>query len=273
MLSYLENYRQARLRNWVVIPIILFSSMLLFFIISLLLMPSPQNTNNCYIAGFGVVYLCMDLFIAVKFVHHAATTRNLYKFLEEGDKRGLKFYVVLVFMSLIGVILCICNIPSDEILKSREFILETVFLIVIVDFLFVINFFSLKKEIPKFKNMIKSLSETEEQKLKKEIMTLKDYDDFRFTKNFLIKFTPFACVAIDYNDIMKGLVKYVPPSRGSNKGSYFIKIYDENSKSLGSISIMCDKNVKNDLKALIETLKLKCSNISLEFSRNFFWPR
>lgn len=165
------------------------------------------------------------------------------------------------------------SVPLDEILKIKDFILEIVFLIVLVDLLIMINFLSLKREIPKFKNIIESLSETEEKILRKEIITLKDYYYFRFTTSFLIKFTPFSCAAIDYNDIMKVSVKFVRPSKGDSKGHYFIKIYDKNSKSLGRIIIMNDKNAKNDLKALMANLKLKCSNISLKFSRNFLWPK
>lgn len=271
MLSYLENYRKARLKNWVIIPIILFSSMILFWVMGTLFMSPAANINNYNNVGFGVFCLCMVLFIAVKSIYHAATTRNVYEFLEEGDRKGTKFYIILVFISLISVIVCFWNIPLDEILETKDFMLEIVMLIVIVALLCIINFLSLKREITKFKNTIKFLSETEEKVLKEEIITLKNYYGSTLTKSFLIRFTPFACAAIHYNDIMKVSVEFVHARY--SKGCYSIKIYDKNYKLFGRVIIMYDNNAKKDLKTFLANLKLKCCNVSFKFSRNFFWPK
>jgi|GEM_PF-2821729 len=271
MLSYLENYRKARLKNWIIIPPMLFSLMFLFFVMGMLFTAPAANIYNCYNVGFGALCDCMSLFIAVKFVYHAATTRNLYEFLEEGDTKGTKLYFVLVFIFLIIVIVCFLNISLDQILEMKDFMFEIVMLIGIALLFSIINFLSLKGEIIKFKNIINSLSETEEETLKEEVITLKDYYGSKFTKRFLIKFTPFTCTATDYNNITKASVKFEQGRYGT--GGYYIKIYDKNSKLVGRVTIMYDNNAKNQLNAFLANLKLKCSNISFKFNRNLFWPK
>lgn len=59
MLSYLQNYRKARLKNWIIIPPILFSLMLLFFVMGMLFTAPTANIYNCYNVGFGALCDCM----------------------------------------------------------------------------------------------------------------------------------------------------------------------------------------------------------------------
>lgn len=106
------------------------------------------------------------------------------------------------------MIVCFLNIPLDQILEMKDFMIEIVMLIGIALLFSIINFLQLKGEIIKFKNIINSLSETEEETLKEEVITLKDYYGSKFTKRFLIKFTPFTCTATDYNDITKASFKF-----------------------------------------------------------------
>lgn len=105
-----------------------------------------------------------------------------------------------------------------------------------------------------------------------QILEMKDFMiEIVMLIGILIKFTPFTCTATDYNDITKTSVKFEQGRYGT--GGYYIKIYDENSKVVGRVTIMYDNNAKNQLNDFLANLKLKCSNISFKFNGNLFWPK
>ncbi|GKX66541.1 hypothetical protein [Inconstantimicrobium mannanitabidum] len=271
MLSYLEKYKKARLKYSIVIPSILFSSMFLFLIISFILLQADTSNINDY-TGFAIFSLCMVVFIVGKVIYNSKAIKiDPYELLEKGDTKGIKFYISLSCVTLISVGECLRNISLYKIksypAEMKRIIIAFMSLgIVFIGLMIIINSLLLKRDITKFKNIIKSLSETEEKALKEEVITLKDYEGFKFTTNFLIRFIPNQCTAIDYNDIFKTSVKYY--SGGRNYSSYYtIKIYDKNSKFLGNFGIPCGrrKNVESNLVTFLANLKLKCSNVLFEF--------
>lgn len=271
MLSYLEKYKKARLKYSIVIPSILFSSMFSFLIISLILIEADSTNVNDY-TSFAIFSLCMVFFIVGKVIYNSKATKiDTYELLEKGDTKGIKFYIILSCITLISVSECLWNISLYKIraypLETKRIIIAFMSLgIVFIGFMIIINSLLLKHDIAKFKNTIKSLSETEEKVLKEEVITLKDYEGFKFTTNLLIRFIPNQCTFIDYNDIFKTSVKYYSGGRNYSS-SYVIKIYDKNSKFLGNFGIPCGrrKNVKSNLITFLANLKLKCRNILFDF--------
>lgn len=271
MLSYLEKYKKARLKYSIVIPSILFSSMFLFLIISLILLQADTTNVNDY-TGFVIFSLCMVFFIVGKVIYNSKATKiEIYEILEKGDTKGIKFYISLSCITLISVSECLRNISLYKIrsypVEVKRIIIAFMSLgIVFIGGMIIINSLLLKRDITKFKNTIKSLLEAEEKLLKEEVITLKDYEGFKLTTNFLIRFIANQCTAIDYDDIFKTSVKYC--SGGRNYSSFYaIKVYDRNSKLLGNFCISCGrrKNVERNLITFLVNLKLKCSNISFEF--------
>lgn len=277
MLSYLEKYKKARLKYSIVIPSILFSSMFLFLIISLILIQADTtNVNEC--TGFAVFSLSMVFFVVGKVIYNSKATKiEVYEILEKGDTKGIKFYICLSIITLISVGECLWNISLYKIraypIEMKRTIIAFMSLgIAFIGSMIIINSLLLKREIAKFKNAIKSLSETEEKVLKEEVITLKDYEGFKLTTNFLIRFIPNQCTAIDYNDIFKTSIKYC--SGGRNYSSFYaIKVYDENTKLLGKFCIQCGrrKSVESDLITFLAKLKLKCNNIFFEIDSDSFY--
>lgn len=277
MLFYLEKYKKARLKYSIVIPSILFSSMILFLIISFILIQGISTNANGY-SAFAIFSLCMVFFIVGKVIYNSKTIKiDAYELLEKGDTKGVKFYIGLSFVTLISVGGLLWNIPLYKIREypseMKRIIIAFMLLgIVFVGSIIIINSLILKKDIAKFKNLIKSLSKTEEKVLKEEVLTFKNYEGFKFTTNFLIRFVPNQCTAINYNDISKTSVKYLSGGR-NYKSSYAMKVYDKNTKLLGYFVFLCDrrKDVERELITILANLKLKCSNILFDFDCDGFY--